>query len=350
MTPLLSLGFSSRPRSSVARAACCVACLLGSSLAFALQAQAPKELRTPAPVIALKPAALDKLEDSACFACHADVAREWATTAHAIAWIDEPYVAALLEKKKPETCWGCHAPKPLLQGDLSTKPAARDEPRRLGITCESCHLGSAGQIQGPRGTPTTAHPSQASAVFVAGHADALCINCHRTNIGPVVGIAKDFEVAKMSERGLSCMGCHAADVEMRFAGTNGQEEPPVRKGKSHALQTPRDPAFLRQAFELTAVSAAGKCTVTIANKAGHRVPGLIGRTLEFEAVAFGDAGQQLATKTLSIDASAYLPVDGRLDLVLDVSAIELHVTGRHLDPRAAEPVVFLDVRLPAKTR
>ena len=76
----------------------------------------------------------------------------------------------------------------------------------------------------------------------------LCAVCHKTNIGPVVGIAKDYFASKQAERGRTCVGCHMAKVERAWADGEGV---PVRVGRSHAIQTPRDPSFLRQAFALS---------------------------------------------------------------------------------------------------
>jgi RNase P subunit RPR2 len=336
------------------------ALLLLLSCAFIQSAstQSPREkaphwdLARPAPAIALKPALLDKSEENKCAACHADVVREWASTAHAIAWVDEEYQVALKDKTRPETCYGCHRPKPLLQGDLAAKPTSRDEDPHSGVTCESCHLGAGGTMLGPRGTPTSAHPSQAADVFVKDQSNALCIACHRFTVGPVIGIAKDFVKAKMSARGRSCIGCHSQDVETRFANvaSGGSEvsrpDVPVRKGKSHAIQTPRDPSFLSRAFELSSSSSGSKTVVTIKNLTGHRVPGLIGRSIEFDAEALDAAGKVVGTGKLVLDASAYLPVDDVLELAIDAPAARVHVVGRHDDPRATAPVVFLDKRLP----
>lgn len=322
-----------------------VAVLAGSTLAFAWQARELKDLKTPAPAVALKPAQLENVADYKCVRCHAAVAAEWRTTAHAIAWVDEEYIAQLADKKRPETCWGCHAPEPLFKGKLSSKPSARDDARHLGVNCESCHLGPDDKVLGPRGTPTSAHASAASEVFTQGRADELCIACHRFNIGPVVGIAKDFVTEKLAERGLSCMGCHAADVEMKFASKGDGEDPPLRKGKSHALQTPRDPAFLARAFEFVLDTQDGNTVVLVKNRAGHRVPGLIGRRIEFSVTAFDVAGKELARKASTFDASAYLPVSGEIPIALGVSAAAVRIVGRHVDPRAESAIEFVDTRL-----
>ncbi len=332
-----------------ARTSCAVVVFLVSSLAWARQATTPGwDLAKPAPAIAVEPA--QTARPTACATCHAAVVEEWASTAHAIAWIDEHYKKELADKRKPETCYGCHIPKPLLQGKLESKPAFREDDRHLGITCESCHLGPGGKMLGPRGTPTSAHPSQASSVFVEDRSNALCASCHRFNIGPVVGIAKDFEQGQLAARGLSCLGCHAADVEMQFATASGNETPPVRKGKSHAIQTPRDPAFLRRAFELTFQVRGAQTVVTVKNMAGHRVPGLIGRWIEFEARGTDAQGKALSPGKLKLDTSAYLPLDQSLDIVIEGSAAKVHVTGHHLDPRADGPIVFLELDLTPASR
>jgi hypothetical protein len=334
---------------SRARTLCAVVAVLVSSLAVARQAaKAGWDLTKPAPAIAIQPSQKDR--PAQCASCHAAVVEEWASTAHAVAWLDEDYQKELADKRKPETCYGCHIPKPLLQGKLESKPAFRDDDRHLGITCESCHLGPDGKMLGPRGTPTSAHPSQVSSAFVEDRSNALCASCHRFNIGPVVGIAKDFEQGQLAARGMSCLGCHAADVEMQFASASGGEDPPVRKGKSHAIQTPRDPAFLRRAFELAFQVRGAQTVVTVENRAGHRVPGLIGRWIEFEARGTDAQGKALGAGKLKLDTSAYLPLDKSLEIVLEGAAASVHVTGRHFDPRAKEPVVFVDVDLPATPR
>src|SRR5262249_28092133 len=153
---------------------------------------------------------------------------------------------------------------------------------------------------------------------------ALCIACHKINIGPVIGIAKDFESSKQIDRGRSCVGCHMAQVERRFANApEGSEQPPMRTGRSHAIQTPREPTFLRRAFQLS-VRTEGKTTfVTLANQAGHRVPGLVGRSIEFEARVLGPNGEELGKGTLSLDERSYLPVDGKLEI--EVAAVGAEV-------------------------
>lgn len=317
----------------------------GASPSGGLQEQeaAPPLLRPPAPAIALRPERLGGLADYACAGCHAEVTAEWAGTSHALAWVDEAYRAALKDKKRPELCHGCHAPEPLLAGILGSKPETRAERRELGVDCESCHADEHGAMLGPRGTPVEAHASVLSPALSVPGSNALCASCHQTNIGPVIGIAKDFIAAGLETRGLSCVGCHMAPVERAWA-----TDAPRRTGRSHALQTPRDPAFLRLAFGLELREVDGRSRVIVSNQAGHRVPGLIGRRIAFEAELLDGEGTSLETRTLELDERAYLPVDASREIRFTRAGASVRLKGLHRDPRAAEPVSFLEETLAAE--
>lgn len=297
-------------------------------------------LRAPAPAIALRPARLEGLERYACVECHREVSAEWAESAHGLAWVDEAYRAELADKKRPELCYGCHAPEPLLAAALGGKPDTRDAVRELGVHCESCHQDEGGAMLGPRGTSVTAHASKRSEHMLAPGSNALCSACHATNIGPVIGVAKDFAAAGLEARGLSCVGCHMALVERSWA-----EGAPARTGRSHALQTPRDPAFLRLAFGLDLDTAEGSSRVVIRNQAGHRVPGLVGRALVFRAELLDAGGAVLERRELTIDERAYLPVEGTREIRFTRQGASVRLKGHHRDPRASAPVPFLDETL-----
>jgi len=327
--------------------------LSGLGLCCLLAAAWPEEpwtLARPKPAVALTPARVEQPESIACAACHAAVVEEWAESAHALAWVDREYQEALADIKRPEGCHGCHAPQPLFQQkDPSAKPPARTGERMHGITCESCHLAADGAMLGPHGSPSSAHASRRSEAFVGAGSDALCASCHRVTIGPVVGVAKDFEQSKQAERGRSCVGCHCATVELEFTRDTTQPAAATpaakRTGRSHLLQTPRDPSFLRQALRFELLEEQGATVVVVHNRAGHRVPGLTGRKLTLEFRALAADGKELARKSLVIDVGQYLPVDGQRKLALGVAAAEVRVRGLHEEPRAVEAVVFVDETL-----
>lgn len=325
----------------------CVPRLLALALA-ALPAQAPSPgfqgLGPPAPVPDGRVARLDAVESLDCTPCHREVAEEWAGSLHALAWVDELYQEELADKKKPEGCWGCHVPLPLAGLDLAQKPPPREEQRELGITCTSCHLAPDGSILGPWGAPTDAHRSVQDARFAGARADELCAACHRTNVGPVLGVAKDFETTGQAAKGRSCVGCHMQALERPAANARPGDPPrsyEKRRVRSHALQTPRDPSFLARAFEIRARAVGGRTLVELVNQSGHRVPGLIGRSLEIRAEVLDADGAALAKQTAEIDFRSFVPVDETLTLELAAVGPKVRLRGLHHDPRLEEPVEFL---------
>jgi hypothetical protein len=318
--------------------------LLGLSVGF-LASPGPGDghlLEEPAPAVIIAPGTVPGVEAHGCRECHPDVTHEWAASAHGLAWVDEDYQDTISQRKRPELCHGCHVPRPVLHGDPDDRPRARDEVRVHGVDCASCHEAADGAQLGPHGRTVDAHPSRASEHMSAPGSNALCSACHDTNVGPVLGIAKDFAAAGMAERGLSCVGCHMAPVTRAWA--TGADE---REGRSHALQTPRDPAFLRLAFGLERVDGP-PAKVIVRNQAGHRVPGLVGREIELRADLLDASGAVLESVTHRIDARAHLPVDGELELVFTKALpadARIRVAGLHHDPRSLEPIPFLDAML-----
>lgn len=308
----------------------------------ALQGRAPWPLQRPAPVPDGRPDTLAHASSLACAECHAAQVAEWAGTTHALAWENEPYQEELEGRKKAESCHGCHAPVALHGADdvlIAGKPEARKDARHLGVSCESCHLATDGALLGPTGAATDQHATRKGASFSGSGSNALCASCHRTTVGPVIGLARDFEQSKAAAEGATCVRCHMAPrAEVAHEGG-------TRSVRSHALQTPRDPAFLALAFELELAVDPSGAQLQVHNRAGHRVPGLIGRELDFVATAFDAHGQELEVETLSLTTESYLPVDEAVVLTLPARTVRVRVLGRHHDPRLEKPVTFLEREL-----
>ena len=346
-----------------------------SSLPGAWQAGAGEDqeivplFRDPAPVIDIDPGVVEGWETHECAACHRTVAEEWAHSAHGLAWVDEDYRKSLKGKRRPRSCYGCHIPEPLFaSGSLTDRVRPRDpkgDDAHRGVDCISCHVDDQGRVLGPWGVETDAHVSVRSDHHrtapppgeVDGGADAaltatsddLCASCHATTIGPVIGLVDGYRAAGMPERGLSCVGCHMARTERRWAnapaGAGEDEAIPLRFGRSHALQTPRDPYFLSLAFGWDLRGEAGARTLVLRNQAGHRVPGLVGRVLEFELTSRSADGEELGTQALRIDSNAFLTATGERSFELDPAADSVEIVGLHTSPRQKKPVEFLRRRI-----
>jgi hypothetical protein len=310
----------------------------GAWLATAAEDDRPVQpaLAAPAPKVLITPATLDRIDELTCTKCHAEIVGEWAASAHALSWVDEAYQEELKGRRKQESCHPCHIPAPLHEGDVGERPDARKDAQHFGVSCDSCHLGPGGAMLGPVGAATDAHVSKRSDTLFAPGSNALCSSCHKTTIGPVIGIAKDFETAGKSAKGESCVGCHFARLREVDDGAGGK-----RVVRSHALQTPRDPSFLARAFEPRVEVGERQTTVVIENRAGHRVPGLIGREIEFRATLLDAGGKEIGKGELVIDTSSYLPVDDAVRIAIDGRAARVRLVGLHTDPRAAQPIEFL---------
>jgi len=278
-----------------------------------------------------------------CAACHADVTAEWRLSTHATSWQDERYQKELRRTRKKDRCTGCHAPEPMVPAGLATPPATRDEHRHLGVECASCHLDVDGEtILGPYGVETDAHGTARSDLFTEDN-NALCISCHATTIGPVIGIAQDFVDTKQSELGLSCIGCHMPGLRGPIANDDEGTEYPIRSRRSHRLNTPRDPLFLASAFGLRAEHRDGHAVLVIENRTGHRVPGTTRRDLTFRIQVIDAHDDVVAEHEHLIDHRRYLPVDEDVEVELAESGTTLRVRGLHETEGMRRAQEFLDV-------
>lgn len=304
------------------------------------------KLARPRPLDPKSPERVQGSETLACARCHPTQTEEWSTTLHALAWQDPRYREALEGLRRPAKCHGCHAPEPVHLVGLGRRPKVRGTERALGVDCLGCHGGEDGMILGPRGAPSEAHPSRVDSSFTPEGRSRLCIQCHDTNVGPVIGVAKGFDTGGAPERGLSCVGCHMAPRERPAAVDPDSGAPgPARPGRSHALQTPRDPAFLAQAFALEARRVEGGLVLRIRNRAGHRLPGLEDRTFLFEVEELDAAGEVLARVTATIDKRTWLAAGAALEVPLGGRGAGLRVVARHAWAGASPPTPFLEREL-----
>jgi len=299
-------------------------------------------------------ARLDALEGDTCLACHREVGEEWRASMHALAWQDERYQHELKSIRRKKSCYGCHVPVALAAADRGARPEPREELRHLGVHCTSCHLAADGAtVLGPRGLATDAHPSERSELFDHERGSALCVQCHDTTVGPVIGVAKDFVDTEQTELGLSCVGCHMPGLERPWAnapdvaqgaGAEADSAWPARPARSHRLMTPRDPEFLAEAFLFRAKTDDGRTVLEIENQCGHRVPGLLERSITFRAKVRDAAGGAAGAAELVIDSRAFLPVEASLELEVEAEGATLELEGWHRAPGAREPVLFLERR------
>ncbi len=287
-----------------------------------------------------------------CARCHAQVAAEWAQSAHAHAWTDAHYQAELGSLRRPDSCHPCHAPQPLAQRALGALPLVRSdeqEPRAHGVSCASCHLDPSGALLGPTGAPTSEHATLRSERMLAPGVDDACASCHATTIGPVIALAADFQSGGPRAAGASCVGCHMPERPIATQAA-GAASAPARRARTHALRGPHEPDFLRSAFELRVrAQRPGALELELHNRAGHRVPGLVGRVLSFELHALAGDGARLASARAELSARHPLPVAGSLELALAWAGAQgahaLECVAWHVPRAGAAPRAFWRERI-----
>jgi hypothetical protein len=89
----------------------------------------------------------------ACESCHADIATEWQTSRHRVAFTNEAFQASLARELDPSKafCRGCHAP------EAPATLATEDSRHGFGVSCITCHV-PLGPVLAADGTSTSPVP------------------------------------------------------------------------------------------------------------------------------------------------------------------------------------------------
>ena len=243
-----------------------------------------------------------------CGQCHKDFYQEWHGRSHAKAWVNPVYQDAIKKVKDPASCHNCHIPEQVLKR-LGKKPSVRTELLDEGINCVACHQ-SGDAIHGPFGATTDAHPTVKDPTFNQADSKALCMGCHNLKIGPVLPLARDFEEAKLGEKGKSCVGCHMPEIErhLAIAPATGKPTGEKRKTRDHRVLGPYDVEYCAKAFALAARKDGNDVVLAVTNEAGHRVPGLTLREFKFTVRQVDAAGKELGGDEIVLSSENDLPV------------------------------------------
>lgn len=265
---------------------------------------------------------LDPDSAEACAECHKTIHTEWraAGQLHAEAWTDKIYQDKIKKKKRAKSCYGCHIPERVLariSNGKTRKPKTRKKLLHEGVGCVSCHEGG-GKMHGPFGAKTKAHGTVKDPLFTPKGSNLLCLSCHKTKIDVVLPIGKDFVNSGLEAKGKSCIGCHMAEVNRPIANVKGSDKPdgPRRKGRSHKILGAFDAEFCATAFKLSVKRGGGKTVLTVANEAGHNVPGLLIRSFHFLVNQLDANGKILAKDKFVVDSENVLEVLKSLEFQL----------------------------------
>lgn len=258
-----------------------------------------------------------------CAPCHAEIAAEWASSAHARSWTDVIFQAEY--KLTPEPfCRRCHAP--LVQepaGEDSASRARADTLARRGIDCAVCHV-RGGRVLGVRGRGDSDHAAASDARLATS---AFCGSCHQFNFPapepgrrpryhpgrPLQNTLREWEQSRHSDK--PCQACHMP----RTAGERSSADRP-RAHRDHAFRTFEDRAFMASAVTVKASARrrGDKIEVTVTV-----MPGAIGHAFPTgdmfrEAVLTIRLGDQQHTELLRRDFALTITDDARGHLLGEV--------------------------------
>lgn len=201
-----------------------------------------------------------------CESCHADVAAQWRSSAHAFASFTNPAYRASVDRFRREVgprasrhCGGCHdvalmadgvMDRPVqMAGDVPMPPAeASDRRARNGVSCRVCHgieearpdgngsytLSARPIVLPVDGDPESVKQHKASTVLAPLRQAALCGTCHRAFLGEETGnphfllgqdelgqwsrsIYAGSRLARIDDEiaEKTCQGCHMPRVEAK---------------------------------------------------------------------------------------------------------------------------------------
>jgi len=192
------------------------------------------------PALAHAPAGVGSFSALVCAACHPDIAREWAASTHAHAFIDPQFQAE--RAKDPAVAWlcdNCHTPLARQQALLSTasgdvrRPTQQENPsfdatlREEGITCLTCHWR-------PEGIASVNPDAQAPHALVFApelKTEQTCTVCHQAVARLDDTLVCTFDTGqewRAASPGKTCVECHMPRVTRPMA-VGG----PVREGGRH---------------------------------------------------------------------------------------------------------------------
>lgn len=328
----------------------------------ALDALVPREPGPHAPAFAdalgegLRSDVLARVGD--CATCHAEIAEEWAASAHGFASFDNPWYRFAVDRFRERAghepsrfCGGCHDIALLAVGGLDRHVAPEDPLARVGVSCLLCHgtghttvdgNGSFVASMAPIPIPTARDPESlprhiARLSTTDTVQNDLCVTCHRGFLGLetasphfLVGMddATDWERSAWAGTGIEryapaprrgCIDCHmraGEAVSHRFPGAHTL----MAAGLGDREQLAAVQARLRDAVTVRVVraerDAAGGLAIDVVvsnTGVGHSFPGGT-RDLQdtwLEVSVRDDAGNLWAGAGLEHEASGEDPTAHR---------------------------------------
>ncbi|NUP07635.1 MAG: hypothetical protein HOW73_16430 [Polyangiaceae bacterium] len=250
---------------------------LGTVAALGALAEASTPVALPGPGPRARPDGYDVVRENArCEQCHQEIAAEWQSSLHRLAW-DDPAFQSAYALEAQSFCRECHAPE-------HDPEAVSNGARHIGVGCVTCHV-QGEQIIGARSISASAgHHAVAGDARLA--TTSACASCHQFDFREpqraLMQSTVDEHRASPYARE-TCQSCHMPTVE----------DAEGHSYRSHDFRVQGDTALLSSAVRAEArrLGDDGIVVSLRAGRVGHAFPtGDLFRRLEVRARIDGDGG------------------------------------------------------------
>lgn len=134
-----------------------------------------------------------------CQECHPEPYAEWESSQHAMAWIN-PEVRRTSNDFAVKDCIACHAPRPVFVIGVGERVLPREDRRREGVDCITCHQLPDGSMAGTMSDPRAACRPTERIELTRPEYCAGCHNQHKT--------VDQWRESEWPDRGEDCLSCH----------------------------------------------------------------------------------------------------------------------------------------------
>lgn len=253
------------------------------------------------------PPGIASLSAQSCNACHWAAHDSWSESAHARAWSDPPFQAALAATANSTACLSCHLPvaaqhdrlaAAYTEGDISRPEWAANASfdaslMSEGVTCAACHV-RGGVVLGTRTSAASPHPIVVSSELQSSE---LCATCHQLSWPgadqPHYNTYGEWSASPYATAKVTCRTCHMAPA-------TGQSQP----GVTDFVASHGAPLTIGRALTTIVSMPAASITrgqsieigVSVINSgAGHSVPtGNPAKAYTISVVLLDAAGKEMA--------------------------------------------------------
>ncbi|MEZ4359422.1 MAG: multiheme c-type cytochrome [Kofleriaceae bacterium] len=224
------------------------------------------------------PRGLASVAPSECATCHAEIAAEWRSSAHARAFTNAVFRSEYA--LTPERfCVQCHAPL------APSSHADRGDLQERGVDCAVCHVRD-GHVLGTRGAGDAEHAARRDPRL---RASAFCGSCHQFDFPELEDPrAQRYHPRRPLQDTLAewrrsafartpCQSCHMPQVAEAEQGERGTRGGKPRRHVSHAFSTLDDRELLARALRVRGAvrrrGAALEVTLELVpDRLGHAFP------------------------------------------------------------------------------